>query len=143
MSCKSGIYAANTVAGTAITNGGTYVPNTIMRRYGQYCQLAGNGISIGSGSGCGTAGAGYYDVEAVATVTASAVGTVTATLYQDNAPLLGATATATASAIGDVVALPISALVRLGCNCDTSNLTIVISGQATTSNNLSIVVEKV
>lgn len=140
MSCKSGIYAVNTTAGTAISNGGTFVPNMIIRRYGQYCQLAGNGITIGSS--CGNGGAGYYDVEAVATVTATAVGTVTATLYKDNAPVLGATATATAAAIGDIVALPITALVRLGCNCDSSNLTVVISGQATSSYNLAITVEK-
>lgn len=55
----------------------------------------------------------------------------------------GATASATATAIGDIVTLPISALVRLNCDCDTANLTIVISGQAVTAQNLAFVVEKI
>lgn len=58
-------------------------------------------------------------------------------------PEQGATAIATATAIGDIVSLPISALVRLNCDCDTANLTIVIGGQAVTAQNLAVVVEKI
>ena len=119
MSCKSGIYVVNTTTGTAIAIGGTYVPSTVIRRYGKYCQLGGNGVSIGNCAG----GAGYYDIDANVSVTATAVGEVTA--------------------IGDVVTLPISALVRLNCDCDTANLTIVIGGQAVTTQNLAFVVEKI
>ena len=61
----------------------------------------------------------------------------------DGAPVQGATAIATATAIGDIVTLPISALVRLNCDCDTANLTIVIGGQAVTAQNLAFVVEKI
>lgn len=43
---------------------------------------------------------------------------------------------------GDIVTLPISALVRLNCDCDTANLTIVIGGQVVTAQNLALVVEK-
>lgn len=139
MSCKSGIYVVNTTTGTAIAIDGTYVPSTIIRRYGKYCQLGGNGVSIGNCQG----GAGYYDVDASVSVVATAVGEVTATLYKDGAPVQGATASATATAIGDVVTLPISALVRLNCDCDTANLTIVIGGQAVTTQNLAFVVEKI
>lgn len=138
MSCKSGIYVVNTTTGTSISDGGTYVPQTIIRRYGKYCQLGGNGVSIGNCTG----GAGYYDIEANVSVTATAVGSVTATLYKDGAPVQGAVSLATASAIGDIVTLPINALVRLNCDCDTANLTIVISGQAVTSQNLAFVVTK-
>ena len=49
---------------------------------------------------------------------------------------------ATATAAGDIVTLPISALVRLNCDCDTANLTIVIGGQVVTAQNLALVVEK-
>lgn len=139
MSCKSGIYVVNTTTGTAIAIGGTYVPSTVIRRYGKYCQLGGNGVSIGNCAG----GAGYYDIDANVSVAATAVGEVTATLYKDGAPVQGATASATATAIGDVVTLPISALVRLNCDCDTANLTIVIGGQAVTAKNLAFVVEKI
>lgn len=138
MSCKSGIYVVNTTTGTAIGIGGTYVPSTVIRRYGKYCQLGGNGVSIGNCQG----GAGYYDIDASVSVVATAVGEVTATLYKDGAPVQGATASATA-AIGDIVTLPISALVRLNCDCDTANLTIVIGGQAVTAQNLAFVVEKI
>lgn len=138
MSCKSGIYVVNTTTGTSIADGGTYVPQTIIRRYGKYCQLGGNGVSIGNCTG----GAGYYDIEANVSVTATAVGSVTATLYKDGAPVQGAVSLATVSAVGDVVTLPINALVRLNCDCDTANLTIVISGQAVTSQNLAFIVTK-
>lgn len=117
MSCKSGIYVVNTTTGTSIGIGGTYVPTTVIRRYGKYCQLGGNGVSIGNCAG----GAGYYDVDA---------------------SVQGATALATATAAGDIVTLPISALVRLNCDCDTANLTIVIGGQVVTAQNLAFVVEK-
>lgn len=33
--------------------------------------------------------------------------------------------------------------VRLNCDCDTANLTIVIGGQVVTSQNLAFVVEKI
>ena len=36
-----------------------YVPLTVIRRYGKYCQLGGNGVSIGNCAGV----AGYYDVD--------------------------------------------------------------------------------
>ena len=139
MSCKSGIYVVNTTTGTSIDIGGTYVPSTVIRRYGKYCQLGGNGVSIGNCQG----GAGYYDIDANVSVVATAIGNVTATLYKDGAPVQGATATATAGAVGDVVTLPISALVRLNCDYDTANLTIVIGGQAVTAQNLAFVVEKI
>lgn len=139
MSCKSGIYVVNTTTGTSIGIDGTYVPSTVIRRYGKYCQLGGNGITIGNCAG----GAGYYDAEATVSVVASAAGNITATLYKDGAPVQGATALATAAAAGDIVTLPISALVRLNCDCDTANLTIVIGGQVVTTQNLAFVVEKI
>nr|DAZ02180.1 MAG TPA: hypothetical protein [Caudoviricetes sp.] len=58
----------------------------------------------------------------------------------NGAPVQGATALATATAAGDIVTLPISALVRLNCDCDTANLTIVIGGQVVTAQNLALVV---
>lgn len=48
----------------------------------------------------------------------------------------------TATVAGDIVTLPISALVRLNCDCDIANLTIVIGGQVVTAQNLALVVEK-
>ena len=139
MSCKSGIYVVNTQTGQSIGIGSTYVPLTVIRRYGKYCQLGGNGVSIGNCAG----GAGYYDIDASVSVVTTAAGNVTATLYKDDAPVQGATAIATATEAGQIVTLPITALVRLNCDCDTANLTIVIGGQAVTAQNLAFVVEKI
>ena len=133
MSCKSAIYVTNTALGTDIADNGIYAPTAIVRRYGKAIQLVGNGIQLNEG--------GYYEVNATATVTATAVGDITATLYQDGMPVAGATATATA-AVGDVVTLPIpTALVRVRC-CGDSVLSVRISGQATTAYNLGWSVEK-
>lgn len=139
MSCKSGIYVVNTTPGTSIGINGTYVPTSVIRRYGKYCQLGGNGVSIGNCQG----GAGYYDVDVSVSVASTVTGNITATLFKDGAPVQGATAIATATAAGQIVTLPISALVRLNCDCDTANLTIVIGGQVVTSQNLAFVVEKI
>ena len=139
MSCKSGIYVVNTQTGQSIGIGSTYVPLTVIRRYGKYCQLGGNGVLIGNCVG----GAGYYDIDASVSVAATSEGNVTATLYKDGAPVQGATSIETATAAGEIVTLPISALVRLNCDCDTSNLTIVIGGQVVTAQNLAFVVEKI
>lgn len=139
MSCKSGISVVNTNTGGSIGIGATYVPLTVIRRYGKYCQLGGNGVSIGNCQG----GAGYYDVDASVSVAATAAGNITATLFKDGAPVQGATAIATATAAGQIVTLSISALIRLNCDCDTANLTIVIGGQVVTAQNLAFVVEKI
>ena len=44
----------------------------------------------------------------------------------------------TATAEGEIVTLPIFALVRLNCDCDTANITIVIGGQVVTAQNLAV-----
>lgn len=136
MSCKSGIYAVNTTAGTALASGATYPISIVVRRYGPHCRLGAEGIVIGD-----KCGAGYYDVSINVTVSATAAGTVTATLCKDGTAIAGATASETVAS-GDTITLPLNALVKVNCNCSTSVLTVVISGVATTSNNLAIRVEK-
>ena len=97
MSCKSGIYVANTTTGTSLGIGATYAPNTVIRRFGKYTQLGGNGVSIGNCQG----GSGYYSVDATVSVAATAAGNITATLFKDGAPVLGATSLVTAAAAGN------------------------------------------
>lgn len=87
-------------------------------------------------------GAGYYSVNATVTVVATAAGAVTASLYQNGQPIAGAIAIAQAAAVGDTVTLPITALVRLNCNCSESSLTVVMS-TAVTSQNLAFKVERI
>lgn len=131
---KSAIYTINTTSGTSLTSGATYTPDSVVRRFGGNCQMVNNGIVID--------GAGYYSVDATVTVVATAAGTVTASLYQNGQPIAGATATVQAAAVGDIVTLPITALVRLNCNCSDTTLTVVM-GTAATSQNLAFKVERI
>lgn len=134
MGCKAGIYAVNTTEGTSVAIGGTLPLGNIIRRYGQSINLGGNGLSL--------TGGGYYDVDANVTVTATASGTVSAALYLNGVEVPGAISTVTAAA-DDIVTLPVSALVRLnGCNAEGA-LTLVIGGQAVTTYNTAVVVEKI
>lgn len=123
MSCKSAIYAVNTSTAT-IPEGGTYQPNTIIRRFGQCCQMANNAMELN--------GQGYYDV----------AGGVTMTVYQDGAAVPGMNATQTIKAVGDTVTLGTSGIVRVYCGKNSSMLTVVIGGQAVTGSNLAIDITK-
>jgi hypothetical protein len=134
MSCKSGIYAVNTTVGSSLAVDSIYSPNTVIRKFGDNIRLAGNGIVI--------KGAGYYKINAIVSVLVPTAGDVVATLYKDGVAVSGATATASTSANNDYAIIPITALIRVGCNCEDAVLTVVMSGSATTSNNLAITVEK-
>lgn len=133
MSCRSAIYAVNTST-VAIPEGGNYQPNTIIRRFGQCCQMANNAMQLN--------GQGYYDVAVTATVTGTVAGGVTMTVYQDGAAVPGMNATQTIKAVGDTVTLGTSGIVRVYCGKNSSTLTIVIGGQAVTGNNLAIDITK-
>lgn len=133
MSCKSAIYAVNTSTAT-IPEGGIYQPNTIIRRFGQCCQMANNAMELN--------GQGYYDVAVTATVVGTAVGNVTMSVYQDGTAVPGMNASQTIKAIGDTVTLGTSGIVRLYCGKNSSTLTVVIGGQAVTGSNLAIDITK-
>lgn len=134
MSCL--IYTANSTAQT-VAVGGTVNLGSITRRTGGCCAptMSGNTITLHK--------SGYYDVSIGITATPTATGTVTATLYQDGVAYPGATVSQTVAATDTTVALPIPAVaVRLCGECCTSNLTIVMSGVATTVNNVAVKVIK-
>ena len=133
MSCKSAIYAVNTSTAT-IPEGGTHQPNTIIRRFGQCCQMANNAMELN--------GQGYYDVAVTATVIGTVAGNVTMTVYQDGAAVPGMNATQTIKAVGDTVTLGTSGIVRVYCGKNSSTLTVVIGGQAVTGSNLAIDITK-
>lgn len=131
---RSAIYAVNTTVGTAIADGGVYAPTTIIRRYGPSVNMEGDGIVLKE--------AGYYKVNATATVAGSGAGNITAQLYQDGVAVPGATASATVGAAASQANLAFPAKIRVKCNCIDSVLTVRVSGQATTSVNLGITVDK-
>lgn len=133
MSCKSAIYAINTSDGSTLAAGSVYAPNQVIRRFGQSCQMSGNGIVI--------KGSGYYAIDASVTINASAAGDMTVALYLDGVAIPGAVGSTVAAAVGDPVTIPLTALVRLSCDCQESVITVVAI-TAGTSNNLAIKVEK-
>lgn len=133
MSCKSALYAVMQTP-TAVAVDGVIPLGGLIRRYGCDVALNGNAVNI--------TGAGYYDVDASVTVTPTAAGTVTITLYKDGVAVPGATASETAAANG-TVDLSIPALVRQVCCAAGSALTLVLTGAAATVNNVALRVQRI
>ena len=133
MSCKSALYAAMQTP-TAVAVDGVIPLGSLIRRYGCDVALNGNAVNI--------TGAGYYDVDASVTVSPSAAGTVTVTLYKDGVAVPGATASETAAANG-TVDLNIPALVRHVCCAAGSALTLVLTGVAATVDNVALRVQRI
>lgn len=134
MSCKSLIYTAMQTP-TAVAVDGVIPLGTIVRRYGCNCNLNGNGIAIN--------GQGYYDVDVSVEAVPDAAGTVTVQLLKDGVAVPGATAAATVAAVANTVTLAFPATVRLGCCSTGSVLTLLLTGAASTVNNVAARVEKI
>ena len=143
MSCKSGLYSANTTPATLTLTtaqpAATLPLGTVIRRFGCNIQLSGNGILLD--------GSGYYDVDASVTLTPVAAGDYTVTLFRDGVAVPGATQTVTAVAAA-AVNFNIPALVRLQCSDSSATLTLVLTTTAAlpaevTVNNVGVVVEKI
>jgi hypothetical protein len=134
MSCKSLIYTAMQTP-TAVAVNGIIPLGTIVRRYGCNCNLNGNGIAIN--------GQGYYDVDVSVEAVPDAAGTVTVQLLKDGVAVPGATAAATVAAVANTMTLAFPATVRLGCCSTGSVLTLLLTGAASTVNNVAARVEKI
>ena len=85
--------------------------------------------------------AGYYTVSVNATLTASAVGPVTVSLYQDGNLVPGAVQTSSAAADG-IVNFGFTAPVRVFCNQSESTLTVYVNGQQVNTMNVAVEVVK-
>ena len=130
---KSMINVANPTVGTDISIGGTYQPTVVRHRFCKALSMVADGVQINK--------AGGYVIEAVANVSATAVGDVKATLLQDGRTI--ASTTVTATAIGDKVALPLTAAVTVKCGCVGSVISVVIGEQAVESVELNMTVQEV
>jgi hypothetical protein len=134
MSCKSAIYTTMTSA-TSVVSGSTIPLGSVIRRFGQNIQSSGGNINI--------EGAGYYDVDVSVTLSPIVVGTSTISLFKDGVAVPGATASGSVSTAGNPINLNISSLVRLMCAESSGSLTLVLTGNNATINNVGLVVEKV
>ena len=130
---KSALYTALTTP-TSVSSGSIIPLGTTIRRFGCNVSQDGNTISI--------KGKGYFLVNVSVTADPAAVGAVTATLNKDGVPVTGATASGSVSTAANPTALPITAIVRNACDCDSSILSLVLSGQASTVQNVAVTVVK-
>lgn len=130
---KSAIYTAMTTP-TSVAVNGTVPFGTTIRRFG--CNIAqdGNAITI--------RGKGYFLVTASITAAPAAVGTVTVSMNKDGVPVSGATASSSVSTAANPTALPITAIVRNACDCDSSALSFALDGTASSVQNVAVTVVK-
>ena len=130
--CEQLYYTRGAYASAALVNNISGSYTFAVRRGG--CVNAGqNGITL--------SGEGYYTVAPVVTAVAPAAGPISATLYQDGAPIPGAVASATATAGGTVTLAVPPAAVRVRRSCAQSVLTVVLSA-AVTASTISALVTK-
>lgn len=130
---KSAIYTTNTSAPT-VAAGGIVPVGSTTRRYGCAVRQDGNTITL-----CGQ---GYYLVNVSATLLPTAAGTAVLTAQKDGVPIIGATASGTAAAAADAVNLSITAIVRNACGCESSILSLLLTGEAAVINDLAVTVVK-
>lgn len=130
---RSAIYVANTGA-QSVPVGGIVGLGGIVRRFGCAADLNGNTVNITE--------PGYYDVNVSVTAAPTAVGTVTATLFNNGVAVPGATASASVSTAGNPVNLSFESVVRVPCGGNSGALSVILTGSAATVTNVAMVVEK-
>lgn len=130
---RSAIYTALTTA-TSVISGALIPLGQTIRRFGCNIQRDGNAITL--------RGEGYFLVNISVTAAPAAAGTVTVTLNRDGVPVTGATASNSTSVAANPVALPVTAIVRNPGCCDSSSLSIVLTGQNSTVQNVAFDVVK-
>lgn len=118
---KAFAFIANNTSQT-ITGGGVVNPGTAVHGFG--CTCCGRTIQL-NGTNINLRETGYYSVDVGSTVSASAAGNVTLSLYQDGA--LVAQGSETIAAANDPASVSFPAGVKVNCN---SVLTLVVTSTA-------------
>lgn len=137
---KAFIYAANTTQQT-LTGGGSVDLGSAIHGFGCTCcnktiDINGNNITLREG--------GYYEIIISSTVTGSAAGTVTLTLYQDGTPITGATTAVNIAAANEVASASIACGVLVN-RCSSSIITLVATTTAgdVIISNVSTTIDKI
>lgn len=138
------LYTQNNTAQT-VAVGGTINMGSVVRRKGCVCGC-GTPYATANGTTTTLASRGrcpeYFNVMASFVVTPTAAGTVTINAVQDGVNV-GAVGTATVAAAATTVTIPLVFGVRLNQGVTSSNITYVLSGAASTVNNVSQTVERI
>lgn len=138
------LYSQNNTAQT-VAVGGTINMGSVVRRKGCVC---GNSTPYATTNGITTTLASrgkcpeYFNVAAAFVVTPTAAGTVVINALQDGVNI-GAVGSATVAAAATTVTIPLVFGVRLNPGVTSSNITYVLSGAASTVNNVSQTVERI
>jgi hypothetical protein len=132
--CTSGIYTINN-APTSVAIGGTVPLGSAIHRFGSALNLNGNAINVTE--------SGYYEFITSAIANPTAAGTVTITMYRDGVAVPGAIGSASVTTAGNPITISFPFVARVNCCGDTSTITYVLSGSASTVNNIAVVAKKI
>lgn len=130
---KSMITTVNSLAQT-VTAGNIIPLGTTVRRFGCNCRQDGNTIA--------NTGKGYYTVLVSVTATPAAAGTITVTAKNDGVDIIGATGSATVAAANTSVNISLIGTIRNYSDCETSSLSVVLTGEDAVINNMTVKVIK-
>lgn len=142
MSKNLGYYTYTGV--TEVTAGNTLPLTNTVRQRGNCIRLRNNAIVLRSVCGCNGIenAAGYYTVSVNTTLTATAAGTITVSLYQDGSLVQGAVQSATVAAENDIQNFSFTAPVRVFCGQGESTLTVYVNSQNVNTMNVAVEVVK-
>lgn len=130
---KSMITTVNSLAQT-VTAGNIIPLGTTVRRFGCNCRQDGNTIA--------NTGKGYYTVLVSVTATPTAADTITVTAKNDGVDIIGATGSATVAAANTSVNISLIGTIRNYSDCETSSLSVVLTGADAVINNMTVKVIK-
>lgn len=125
------LYSANT-GSQVLTSGQTINFGTPIRRYGKHINISGGNVTV--------VGDGYYPMQASVTFTANGAGIATLQLFENGAPIPGATVSKTVGD-GSVYSLEFPAVVKIRC-CEEKTITAAVFNVPVTVSNAAILVEK-
>ena len=134
MNFSNSLIMMTTTTNEAVLADGIIPLSTIQRRRNRAVTSGANSIVLNA--------PGYYKVNASITVTGSEAGIVSVVLQKNNTDVPGITASQTiTTADTEVRTLNLSGIVRVYCNEGISTLTLVNTGVAITTENVSLDVE--
>ncbi len=132
--CNDSLIYMITPTTSAVTSGGVLPLSTIARRRGKIITSETDSILLSA--------PGYYKVTVTVTFTAPAAGIVSMQLRKDGIAVPGINASETiTTATTEVRTLTMSGVVRVPCCGDSASLSLVNTGVAVTTSNISIDVE--
>lgn len=132
--CNNSLIYLTTPSTATVDANGVLPLTTIVRRRGSSVQQSNDSVVLGA--------PGYYHVTVNVTFTAPAAGDVTFELRQDNLPVSGGTATQTiTTATTEVRSISFESIIRVPCYAAPVTLSVVNTGVAITTTNISFSVE--